>query len=53
MPKKISGAFAERPAARIAAKAAMACISVSPVPPDFDIATKRVAASGSRANIAA
>ena len=53
MPKNSSGVFAARPAARTAAMAAMVCISVSPVPPDFDMATKRVAASGSRASIAA
>ena len=28
----------------------MVCISVSPVPPDFEIATKRVVASGSRSS---
>jgi hypothetical protein len=31
----------------MAASAAVACISVSPVPPDFEIATKCVVASGS------
>ena len=36
-----------RPPSR-ASSAAMVCISVSPVPPDFEIATKRVVASGSR-----
>ncbi len=33
-----------------ASSAAMVCISVSPVPPDFEIATKRVVASGSCAS---
>ena len=34
------------PAAFTAASAAVVCIRVSPVPPDFEIATKRVVASG-------
>ncbi len=35
------------PRAFSASSTAMVCISVSPVPPDFEIATKRVVASGS------
>ena len=30
----------------------MVCISVSPVPPDFDTATKRLVLSGSRSSSA-
>ncbi len=41
-----------RPAALQAESAAMVCISVSPVPPDFEIATKREVASGSFASSA-
>ena len=48
MPRKSSGTRSASPAARTAASAAIVCISVSPVPPDFDTATKRVAASGRR-----
>jgi hypothetical protein len=33
-----------------ALSAAMVCISVSPVPPDFEIATKREVASGRRSS---
>jgi hypothetical protein len=36
------------PAPFTAASAAVICINVSPVPPDFEIATKREVASGSR-----
>ena len=41
------------PAAFTAASAAVVCIRVSPVPPDFEIATKREVASGSRLSSAA
>ena len=44
---------AASPAAFTAASAAMVCIRVSPVPPDFEIATKRVVASGSLSSSAA
>ena len=44
---------AASPACTTAASAAIVCISVSPVPPDFEIATKRVVASGSCASSAA
>ena len=40
---------ASSPSALTADSAAMVCISVSAVPPDFEMATKRVVASGSRA----
>ena len=40
------------PSAFSADSAAMVCISVSAVPPDFEIATKRVVASGSFASSA-
>ena len=39
-----------KPASLHADSAAMVCISVSAVPPDFEIATKRVVASGSLAS---
>ena len=41
---------AASPACFTAASAAVVCISVSPVPPDFEIATKREVASGSRSS---
>ena len=49
-PRKISGMRGSRPAALSADSAAMVCISVSAVPPDFEMATKRVVACGSRAS---
>jgi hypothetical protein len=47
MPKKSSPTRLSRPAAFTAESAAAVCIKVSPVPPDFEIAMKRVVASGS------
>ncbi len=52
MPKNNSPMRASSPAAFTALSAAAACISVSPVPPDFEIAMKRVVASGSFASSA-
>ena len=45
--RKSRGMRASSFAAFTAVSAAMVCISVSPVPPDFDTQTKRVVASGS------
>ena len=42
---------ASSPACLSADSAAMVCIKVSAVPPDFEIATKRVVASGSFASM--
>ena len=47
-PSMISAGRARRPALSSAESTAIVCIRVSPVPPDFEIATKRVEASGSR-----
>ena len=46
-PRKSSPARARKPARSSAESTAIACIRVSPVPPDFEIATKREVASGS------
>jgi hypothetical protein len=50
MPRNSSGMRASRAASLTAANAATVCISVSAVPTDFEIATKRVVASGSFAS---
>ena len=44
MPRKSSGARFSRPAAFTAPSAASACTSVSGVPPDLEMTTKRVSA---------
>ena len=50
IPRKISGMRVCSPASLNADKAAMVCIKVSAVPPDLEIATKRVVACGSLAS---
>ena len=44
MPRNSSGMRLSRPAALTAASAASACTSVSGVPPDLEVMTKRVSA---------
>ncbi len=47
MPRKSFGIWASRPAALTAESVAMACASVSAVPPDFDVTMKRLSARSS------
>ena len=51
IPRKMSGMRVCSPSPFTADSAAMVCIKVSAVPPDFEIATKRVVACGSLASI--
>jgi hypothetical protein len=50
MPRKMSGMRVSNPASPSADKIAMVCIKVSAVPPDLEIATKRLVACGSLAS---